>query len=84
MDVITAKTPEHKEPLVSPNHSTQHKREVFQTKGEALASQPDTKCCDKTPEPGTHEEKKACKASRKEDEGFTASDSEAREPSPSI
>ena len=33
VDVITAKTPEHKEPLVSPNHSTQHKREVFQTKG---------------------------------------------------
>ena len=83
VDVMTAKTPEHKEPLFSPGHAAQQKREVYQTKGKVLPSQSDTKCYDKErPEPGTHEPKKACKA--KEDEDFTESDREARETIPSI
>ena len=83
VDVMTAKTPEHKEPLFSPGHAAQQKREVYHTKGNVLPNQSDTKCYDKErPEPGTHEPKKACKA--KEDEDFTESDREARETIPYI
>jgi len=79
VDVMTAKTPEHKEPLFSPGHAAQQKREVYQTKGNVLPNQSDTKCYDKArPEPGTHEPKKACKA--KEDEDFTESDREVSPP----